>query len=277
MQNKKIDEQALKSIEVEVLKGFHRFCEEHKLRYMLAYGTLLGAVRHKGFIPWDDDIDVMMPRPDYERFLELAMQGFGGHWKAICHKNEKRYPYPFAKVIDTRTVLHESLIDSTLPLGVYIDIFPLDGTPSEQEAFQKFCQRVKKNWLLVQMASMKIQKGKSFLRTMVKYLTVPICHAVGPRYFINRTEGYLGQYPYAQNEFVAVAALDDVKQTRSPKGLFEDLFLLPFEDGMFYAPRAYDAMLTQTYGDYMQLPPEEQRVTHHVFEAYWKADAREEN
>lgn len=125
---KEITMEELRAIQLDILDKIHAFCTEHGIRYSLGGGTLLGAVRHKGYIPWDDDIDIMLPRPDYERFLkefdgkyaELNLQHYG---------NDNTCCIPFAKVYDNRTVLIEKLQKS----GIYIDVFPIDGLPEESK------------------------------------------------------------------------------------------------------------------------------------------------
>ena len=136
MERKKLEIEEIKHIEVDILKHVVKICNRHKLRYFLAYGTLLGAVRHQGFIPWDDDIDICMPRPDYDKFIEI--------WQKEKTLNESlnfgllfpspgnNYFYEFAKVTATDTVCEVNLpILDIKGLGIWIDIFPLDGMPTK--------------------------------------------------------------------------------------------------------------------------------------------------
>ncbi len=266
-----IDLDGLKKIELSILKNFHSFCEKNGLCYMLAYGTLLGAVRHKGFIPWDDDIDVMMPRPDYEKFIDLTSDGFSEHLLTLSHRNDKYYAYPFAKVIDTRTVLTESLISSKDQLGVYIDIFPIDGLPEKEDpVYENYCRRAENNWLKTQMASMKLQKGKNLLRTIVKYMTVPIAKLIGPRYFVRKQTAHIMRYPYEKSKRAYISSLCEFDNTAFEKGVYEKRILLPFENEEFYVPAEYDRLLSGLYGNYMEFPPESERVPCHTFDAYYK-------
>lgn len=259
----------LKQIELDILKQFHTFCEAHNLRYTLTYGTLLGAVRHKGFIPWDDDIDVMMPRPDYEKFVSLTLNGFGDHVKTVCHQNDAKYPYPFAKVIDTNTRLVETLVAPGSSLGVYIDIFPIDGTIDPNDpAYASYEKQINRNWMLVQMASMKLTKGKSLARTIVKYLTVPFARLIGPRYFVKKQTKLLSSYPYDTSKLVHLSAIAGLNCTAMPHEVYEERILAPFESEMVYIPAQYDLFLRTVYGDYMTPPPKEKQVTQHTFTAY---------
>ena len=117
---KKITPEEIKKIQLDLLIQFAEFCKKNNLYYCLAYGTLLGAIRHKGFIPWDDDIDVIMPRPDYEKFCKLVAE------KKIATSLQNNSTYPFVKIIDTRTLVRERFAQKE-EVGIWIDVFVLDG------------------------------------------------------------------------------------------------------------------------------------------------------
>ena len=125
---KKVSDSELKTIELEILREVAAFCDMHDVRYYLVCGTALGAVRHDGFIPWDDDIDLGLPRPDYERFLSLFRSE---KYTVLDSRFDDRYPYAFAKVSDNATCLVEN-IAQPFPMGVYIDLFPIDGLPANE-------------------------------------------------------------------------------------------------------------------------------------------------
>ena len=142
----------------QILKYFASFCEEHKLRYFLACGTLLGAVRHKGFIPWDDDVDVYMPRKDYMSFLHLVGSSFDSRYILISPYNSERYIHNYAKIYDSQTVLIEYPDTIRFEIGVYIDIFPVDGLPDSSKESNRFFKEMAKlkniNWLLISKCEM---------------------------------------------------------------------------------------------------------------------------
>lgn len=129
MKQKNITLQEMQKYVANILKQFDAFCNENGLTYFVGYGTLLGAIRHDGFIPWDDDIDIMMPRGDYEKLLTYAALDNVGRYEIISRMNRKNWPYPLAKCVDSNTELEETNFNSGR-LGVYIDLFPLDGLPS---------------------------------------------------------------------------------------------------------------------------------------------------
>ena len=155
----------LKKIELEIMKKIHEFCVENKITYYLAYGTLIGAIRHKGFIPWDDDIDILMKREDYNRFLELFPE-----WckdKNLSIANPWTKPYygrPMTKVYDNRTFLTEPDFRSDDPYGVFVDIWILDGFPSDGEV--KWLNKMKKEKKKLLASCLRINRKYSFKKNI---------------------------------------------------------------------------------------------------------------
>ena len=249
----------LRQIQIGILDEVHQYCEAHGLRYFLSSGTLIGAVRHKGYIPWDDDIDVYMPRKDYERFL----REFKGNeqYKLLNPAKEPHYYYTFAKVIDLRTRMVE---DETVgfEIGVYMDIFPVDYVPDDMKEREHVFKRKK---LLYKIRRCKISKDNPLhsrlaywcyrlLPVSVKQLNLMIQKLIireePAQYVCHMTEagpGVKGCFPAED-----IASSVDIE----------------FEGKAYKTMVGYKDYLERTYGDYMTLPPVEQRVTHH-FEAYW--------
>ena len=255
----------LKQIELDILKRFDAICRENNLQYSLAYGTMLGAVRHQGFIPWDDDIDVFMKREDYEKLLSLQYDD--GRYEIKSYRYTKGYYYPFSKMIDAFTVLDEPW-RADKNMGVYIDIFPLDTVQITDE--NEIAPILKKADALFNRAyhmGHKLSHHKSFsLRYIVKLLflllTYPFKRAV-----IGKAERFAmkdksGNYRAMLVQISPAAFVESV--------YYDDVIDMPFEDGEFPVYKQYDYLLTKEYGDYMQLPPEEKRVSNHSFTAYRK-------
>lgn len=260
---KQINQDELKIIEVDILKYIRSVCKENDIQYYLAYGTLIGAVRHKGFIPWDDDIDIMVPIEQYDKLLRIINDD-GGKYKVLDWKINSNYFYPFAKVVDGRTrliELEEKAIDG---LGVYVDIFPLIALPQNVIQYNLFMLKMKRlirEWRYSTMLQPEEKKG--VLKKMVRDIRYLYANRKGTEYWLNEIRNEEKKRP-TQNAKV----IGDYYSARSKNFLAEN-FELEFEGEMFSAPSKYDDILTGGYGNYMELPPKEQRVTHHHFKAWY--------
>ena len=260
-----------KKILVSILSEVHNFCDENNLKYFLTGGTLIGAVRHKGFIPWDDDIDIYMPRNDYEKFL-CEFNKESKRYQVISLKTDGYY-LPFGKVIDTKTVLIEN-VDSDYKMGIYLDIFPLDNLSSnynEALSLYKAVSFYRKLLAIKNAASDSKRKPyMNFLLKVGKVVIMPVSRKwilcqidmLSQKYREDTSSQYIGA--------ICAAFYGEKEILRSD--WFTERCLLEFEGGKFWAPKDYDAFLTQLYGDYTQLPPEEKRVTHHDNKAWLVED-----
>lgn len=253
------DIQELRQLQMGILDNVHQFCQEHGLTYFLSSGSLIGAVRHGGYIPWDDDIDIYMLRKDYERLLQIY-QG-NETYRLLDPDKEPHYYYTFAKVVDTRTRMIEKETDG-YEIGVYIDVFPIDYVPDDlQERERVF----KKKHLLYKIRRCKISDTNPLKSKLAYwcYRLLPISvkqvnrmirklivRDVPTQNVCNMTEAGLG----AKHCFPA----EDIASTVD----------IMFEGRTYKTMVGYKDYLERTYGDYMTLPPVEKRVTHH-FKAYW--------
>lgn len=246
---------------LELLKEFIKVCEKLNLTYYLIAGTLLGAVRHKGFIPWDDDIDVGMPRKDYEIFLSKAQDMLPKNYFLQTFKTDPEWPANFAKIRNNNTTFIETSVKNRkINHGIYIDIFPLDFYPKTQKEINKF-NRKNKYYRMAISKSFYIEKDKrSWKMFIVRLLTLfmPIKTALKKREKLitsNKDDNYLVNYSGAWGE-----------REITPSIWYGEGVDLEFEGLKIKVPSDYKAWLTQVYGDYMQLPPIEKRVTHHFTE-----------
>ncbi|WP_150269424.1 LicD family protein [Paenibacillus tepidiphilus] len=262
-----IELEEMKKIELSILKHVHNFCELHDLKYFLAGGTLLGAVRHEGFIPWDDDIDIIMPRSDYMKFLQLSKGGIGDQLEVLSMYNSKEYMYSFAKVIDNRTELIENDI-SNKSIGVYIDVFPMDGLPSTIKDSDKFFKKMKiyQNIRLLIIHNYKKDSKKMPLKILSKFFLI----TMGYEWILKKIDRFSSKYIYEDSDFVAVSVAGYGRKERIEKKYCTELKKMRFEDDFFYVPVYYEKYLKNLYGDYMKLPPENNRVSHHRYKAFWK-------
>ncbi len=257
-----------KKVELDILKKFASFCDEKGLRYTLAFGTLIGAVRHKGFIPWDDDIDVLMPRKDYNVLMETFNKEVGGRYHLISPYDPVSR-HSFIKLIDTKTVKVESRIDySKGNLGVDLDVFPLDGVPEQGKDFDKWVKKLSRCYRVHSLfifALPKTLKGKAKL-SLIKLLW-------GSKEKVLKKAAKLHDlYPYEQSR--QVSCLEGWFNTGIcfEKEWFDETIEAQFEDSTYPIPKAYDQILTAIYGDYMTPPPKEKQFTHHIDKAYFLED-----
>lgn len=263
MRSMSLDEH--KKVQLEILRSFDDFCDKHNLKYFIAYGTLIGAVRHKGFIPWDDDIDVWMPREDYNRLIKEYK--FQNPYRLVDPK-EKMARHTFVKIIDTNTIKIEKLVDYRHGyLGVDIDVFPLDGQPENKDEFVVWQKRLKKIYRNCLIKALK--NGGGFRRRVVfpfiKFF------ARSKKWAFKQADRLHSQYPYEKCKYVGTTeSAFDTTNDHFDRTWFDEVVYLEFEGYSFKAPKQYDKILTQLYGDYMTPPPEKEQVTHHQNAVYRK-------
>lgn len=259
----KLNSNEIKEIEFNILLKFDEFCKQHKLRYYLAGGTLLGAIRHKGFIPWDDDIDVCMPRPDYEKAIKL----FGvldNRYKLRSNKIDD-FSAPFAKLVDLNTRVVSKTSNSNIELNVWIDIFPVDGLPEKIDTVKKIYKRCYFYRGMLDLCDSKCIDDKNILKRILKIILKPIALIIGSRWFVNKIEKIAMQYEYDTSKYVGIVTwgLYGVGE-RMLKSEFEKPIKVEFEGYKFPAFSCWDSYLRGLYKDYMQLPPIEKRQTHNI-------------
>lgn len=261
------DNREIQKIELEIFDVIHAFCEKRGLRYSLYGGTLIGAIRHKGFIPWDDDIDLIMPRPDYEIFCkEFKAEGFSVH----THLNDSNYIYPFAKVYHEGTVLVEG--ESAVKSCAFVDVFPIDGFPDNGKSLRmaKWVRRMV-------MLCVTAKNGKRWKRGLPWYKCIillgirSILFPISNCFLLSRFQQSLQAYGYDNQPIIGDMTWGYGACQCVPANVFSSFVDVEFECRKAKAMEGWDVYLTNVFGDYMKLPPPEKRRTHHSFRL-WKKE-----
>lgn len=253
------DIQELRQLQMGILDNVHQFCQEHGLTYFLSSGSLIGAVRHGGYIPWDDDIDIYMLRNDYERLLQIY-QG-NETYRLLNPDKEPHYYYTFAKVVDTRTRMIEKETDG-YEIGVYIDVFPIDYVPDDlQERERVF----KKKHLLYKIRRCKISNSNPLKSRLAYYFYK--CWPLSVAQLNSRIRRLIVRQEPTHTVCHMTEAGPGIKCCFPAEDLASAVDI-KFEDRTYKTMVGYKDYLEHTYGDYMTLPPVEQRTTH-KFTAYW--------
>lgn len=264
----RVSREDYKRIPFEILQDVATFCKNNEIRYSLAYGTLLGAIRHKGFIPWDDDIDIIMPRKDFEQF------------KASYHSDRfvfsdlsinKDHPTGMAKVYDPKTFFYykETIKRS---YGLFIDVFVVDRVPEDVIAFYDWLKRIR-HLISINIAKnmgiYNILKSHNSFKWIVKNVAL-LCAPFSRVFVQKRIVALQRKYSETPSSKVGITVSVDNPFDTYPSNLFEEYIDVEFEGRMFSAIKNYDKWLSVCYGDYMQLPPPEKRVGKHSIVAYYK-------
>lgn len=260
----------LKDCQMNILKFIDRVCKENDIPYFVSYGTLLGAIRHKGFIPWDDDIDICIYREDYNRFLNVVKEMKDERYQVLDYDSSDWYFQNFAVILDTDTVIEDHIKVKRHDTSVFVDVFPVERFDDIKviDKAHLFATLRMISYIQLQYVQYGDSKLKDFCRKIMWYLLRP----VNPRFFGKRIEKLINKYrnPSGQYEGLIGCGKDGRKEV-FPAGMYKELIEVPFEDMMVPIPKNYDEFLTQFYGDYMQIPSQEEiDYKSHGIKAYWK-------
>lgn len=275
----------IKNVQLNILKKIAEFCDKNDIKYYLNGGTLLGAVRHKGFIPWDDDIDIMIPRPDYLKLVN-SFNGYDENYEIKAIENNSVFWRPAAQVVDNRTYIEEANVKNRpQPHGVFVDVFPIDGVPNSP--IKRFF-RFKTQWLLkviyagatcnfvVSKKYVDIDdsfgKLKTWFRTTMKYMAISIFNKIPSHKIIRLMNINAQKTSYNEADYVAnfVDCIRDPYLEVLKKSDFEPRMQFDFEGEKVWGSKDYDTYLSNLYGDYMTPPQKDKQVSHHDFVAFWK-------
>lgn len=262
----------LKKIELEILKQVDAICIQENIKYSLCGGSLLGAIRHGGFIPWDDDIDIFMPRPDYNRFIEYC-KTHHTPFKLGSVETDSKYGYLFAKAMNRDTTIHEINGNrNDVNLGVYVDIFPIDGLgDTYDEAKEKFKKTRFNRELLVAYNWRRFfrSKTRSIVYEPIRFVFFVLSRFVKSQTLIKKIQAKTPPEAFQKSKYAGAICGSYRFKEILPIEVYSEFDTVVFEGCKFMSIKNKDAYLKSIYGNYMELPPEEKRVAHHTFEAYY--------
>lgn len=262
----------IKKIELDILLKFDKFCKQNNIKYFITAGTLIGALRCKGFIPWDDDIDVVMLRPDYNRFLSLFNEKQTEKNIKVFSPNDKNYPYAYAKVSDTNTLLIESSsLTKMFKLGVNIDVFPLDFLTDDYKSSLKFVKKISFYNTILTLKYFSLDKKRPFYKQFIIATILFVLKMFSYTWLVDKIDKLAQQNINNSNSKYVGQIVLKAKGEKEilERQWFEKTTDVPFENYYFKAPIGYDAYMKRLFGNYMELPPKEKQVSNHYVKAYY--------
>ena len=264
---KKLDIDEIKEVELGVMDYIHNICREKGINYSLAYGSLLGAVRHRGFIPWDDDLDIALKRDQYDKLYQAILEDNNSIYKVVSWENDSRYPYPFYRVYDSRTVYENNYIQNDIELGICVDVFPFDDYKDVNKEITKLDMYRR----LSVYTLYGIRNKEAGIKNIVRYLMLVAFRLTRVKTW-NKKLNDCSKAP-VNSEYIDYLMESKKYSTKLDAKALDEVVECRFEDRVYNIPKDYDHILTTIYGsDYMEIPPLEKRIQHDDFVAYIKKE-----
>lgn len=250
---------------LNIYKEFKRICDEKGIYYFAIGGTAIGAVRHNGFIPWDDDMDVAIPIEQYDEALSILRKELPNYYIIITAKESPYNLFSYAKIVDTRTTFTEDfLVENNVYTGVWIDIMPMSGMPCDENAKRKFCNLEHCLEKFHNYTYSQIFHHKSLISKAI-WLCCRIFKVFGGNFFWRIWERVIQKYPFMTSVIVGPTFEEKMSWLNFPGEWFQNRVLHSFEDSSVYLPIRYHDYLTKYVGDYMKFPPLKKRTSDHMF------------
>lgn len=261
---KKIELNEQKKLMTEMLDYIHKICVKNNINYTLVGGSLIGAIRHKGIIPWDDDIDIGLTNKEFNKLIELLKTNKSKY--KLLYIDSKNYLYPFAKLVDTSTVLIEKKILEIDDYGVYVDIFEYNNFPNSKLIGWLHYQKIKFYKILLGRCSLKKNEGN-----LIKRGIGFIAKKIGIKKLLNKYNKLNRKYNKKNCDYLIINwTAYGLKNEIQKKEYFNKYKIVKFEGIRAMITNNYHEVLNTTFGDYMKLPPVEKRISHHNTDIYWK-------
>lgn len=261
---RELDKSEIKAIQLEILDAVVAFCCKNNINYWLESGTLIGAIRHKGYIPWDDDIDLGMLREDYDRLIK-EFNDENERFKCYSIENNEKFLYPFAKVIDTRTTMYVPNKDG-IKLSVHIDVFVFDNAPDDDVIVAKMFRK-RDFWMTLHgLRVFRYPPKGNIIHRVLTYVCRAIVSIMPRNFYVKRVVANSKKYCGAQTR--RVGNFVSMKKVVADKDIFDSFIEAEFERKKYSVPVGYDRWLKAFYGDYLTLPSAEERVPMHNYPAY---------
>ena len=258
-----LDEQ--KKILIEILKYIDDVCKENNIKYSLIGGSLIGAIRNKGIIPWDDDVDIILLNNEYDKLIECLKKSDNSRYRLMTVDTEKTYYYPFAKIVDTSTILTENIFKKINGMGVYVDIFKYNYIPDNNKELRKYCKKIKflKRILTYSCTIKSNSRIKNFI---YKYISKINSNKLAKRIITYEEKYNNKKSKYLLSNWTVYALEKEIQKSNN----FDEYEYVEFENINAMVTKKFDEVLKTTFGDYMTPPPAEKRISHHYTSAYWK-------
>lgn len=267
----------VQELSLNILSYIDSICRENNLKYSIFYGSLIGVERHSGFIPWDDDIDIVMLRDDYDRLVKLLAEE-SSNFKLLSFETAKNYRYPFAKLVDTSTkIKSKQYFDyEDIDFGVFVDIFPIDGIPNtknEQDKFQVECETYRLN--MMDTLGFAYARSYSIMKTLGKLLLkfphhLKLKKIGNNNYWKEKYDEASRRYDVNHSDYCGYLEFININWGVFPTQWFREFEDVEFEGRKYLAIKERKKFLELRYGDYKKMPPVEERVTHHPYVFYKK-------
>lgn len=254
---------------LKILKEVHRICQENDIKYFLSDGTLIGAVRHNGFIPWDDDLDIGMLRADYEKFCKIAPDKLGNEFVLQTNTSDSGYALQFGKLMLKDTIwLEEARMNTNRQyVGLFIDIFPYDEIPQNKKKQKRIFRKYKlyNSMLNIKLNYYSIRDSKGVLRKSYFIIRKVIVKFLTSEKIASLRDNVCKNSASCETQKLVTKYGGNFYKNQNSIQAYSDLELHQFEDSQFYIPKNYDNILATLYGSYKELPPEEKRINHGIY------------